>query len=274
MSYLIFILLALLITIFFIVYNEIQKKYIDFVLQNSIYLKKLKEINCNYKFFNHINFDQSHTYDNKKFYCDISCLDFLIYQLQFISTKVIDQINKEKQNDLLYTQYLNDIATLTETGKFLIDIGKLKYKRVVATEKKLIKQTTYAKPHTDFYIVVTLYCSQRNGRIYDKKNAIYYADDILALVRRLRNRNGHFYKDREIWDSICRVERGKVSNKMRFSIYKRDGYRCRKCGVSKRHAQLEIDHIIPIAKGGKSTYNNLQTLCHRCNVEKGDKIDY
>ncbi|MBO5772449.1 MAG: HNH endonuclease, partial [Clostridia bacterium] len=25
-------------------------------------------------------------------------------------------------------------------------------------------------------------------------------------------------------------------------------------------------------KGGKSTYNNLQTLCHRCNVEKGDNL--
>ncbi|MBQ8339081.1 MAG: HNH endonuclease [Clostridia bacterium] len=59
---------------------------------------------------------------------------------------------------------------------------------------------------------------------------------------------------------------------MRFSIYQRDGYRCRKCGVSGRHAQLEVDHIIPIAKGGKSTYNNLQTLCHKCNVEKGDNL--
>lgn len=37
---------------------------------------------------------------------------------------------------------------------------------------------------------------------------------------------------------------------------------------------LEIDHIIPIAKGGKSTYDNLQTLCHRYNIKKGDKLDY
>ena len=40
-----------------------------------------------------------------------------------------------------------------------------------------------------------------------------------------------------------------------------------------RTNDLEVDHIIPISKGGKSTYDNLQTLCHRCNVRKGAKIE-
>lgn len=274
MPFLILLLLTLTITIFFIVRNVIQKKYTDFVLQNSIYLKKLQEINCKYKFFSHIDFNQSRTYDNENFYRDIACLDYLIYQLQFISTKVIDQINKEEQNNILYAEYQKEVIALTEAGKFLIDIGKLKYDKLVATEKRLINQTICAKTNTNFYINVTLYCSQINGHIYAKKSEIYYADDILALIKRLRNRNGTFYNDREIWNSICRVERGKVSNKMRFSIYQRDGYRCRKCGVSQRYTQLEVDHIIPIAKGGKSTYNNLQTLCHKCNAKKGDNLYY
>lgn len=179
MPFLIFLFLSLIITIFFIVRNLIQKKYTVFVLQNSIYLKKLQEINCKYKFFSHIDFNQSHTYDNENFYCDITCLDYLIYQLRFISTKVIDQINKEKQNNRLYTEYQKEVVAL-EVGKFLIDIGKLKYDKLVAIEKRLINQTIFAKPHTNFYIAVTLFCSQINGRIYAKKNEIYYADDILA----------------------------------------------------------------------------------------------
>ena len=97
------------------------------------------------------------------------------------------------------------------------------------------------------------------------------SEGILLLISRINNKNGTFYNDRGIWDAICRVERGKVSNKMRFSIYSRDGYRCCKCGRSQRWTDLEIDHIKPIAKGGKSTYDNLQTLCRRCNKEKGDK---
>lgn len=272
MPFLIF--LPLVIAIFFIVRSIIQKKYTNFVLQNSISIKNLQEINSKYKFFNHIDFNQSHTYDNENFFYDISCLDYLIYQLQFISTKVADQINKEKQNGKLYTEYQKEVATLTDIGKFLIDTGKFKHKKLVATEKRLINKTIYSKPHTDFRIDVTLYRSNINGRICAVKNQTFTADYILTLIKRLRNRNGTFYNDREIWDSICRVERGKVTNKIRFSIYQRDGYRCRKCGVSQRYAPLEVDHIIPIAKGGKSTYNNLQTLCHRCNIEKGDNLYY
>lgn len=126
-------------------------------------------------------------------------------------------------------------------------------------------------PATQFDITVTLYRSAINGRIYDSKAQNFSVEEIFPFINRLNNKNGTFYNDRSIWDSLCRVERGKVSNKMRFSIYERDGYRCRRCGVSDQYATLEIDHIIPISKGGKSTYENLQTLCHKCNYEKGNR---
>ena len=35
---------------------------------------------------------------------------------------------------------------------------------------------------------------------------------------------------------------------------------------------LEIDHILPVSKGGLTTEDNLQTLCWRCNRSKGAKI--
>ena len=35
---------------------------------------------------------------------------------------------------------------------------------------------------------------------------------------------------------------------------------------------LEIDHIIPVAKGGETVEDNLQTLCWKCNRAKSDKI--
>lgn len=58
-----------------------QKKYNDFVLQNSIRLKQLEDINSCYNFYPDINFDQTHKYDNETFYNEISCQDYLIYQL-------------------------------------------------------------------------------------------------------------------------------------------------------------------------------------------------
>ena len=37
---------------------------------------------------------------------------------------------------------------------------------------------------------------------------------------------------------------------------------------------LHIDHIIPVAKGGKTVPSNLQVLCSKCNGNKGTKTTY
>ncbi|MDE7163840.1 MAG: HNH endonuclease [Clostridiales bacterium] len=250
-----------------------QRKYDNFILKNSLCLKQLREINNRYEFNSNISFDQYHTYDNEKFYDTISCEDYLIYQLQYISKKVVVQIKKISENKQSYSNYLSEVKTISDFGKFQSPIKYLNLEKLITKEKQFLRKNLLQKPITQFTLTITLYCSTINGCIYDKKTAIFDDSDIFALVKRLNNKNGTFYNDREIWNSLCRVERGKVSNKMRFSIYERDGYRCCKCGISERYADLEIDHIIPISKGGKSTYDNLQTLCHRCNVEKGNSIN-
>ena len=111
-----------------------------------------------------------------------------------------------------------------------------------------------------------------NGNVVDRKSDVFYSGEISKIIDRLNWKKGNRFLDNEIWASLCRVERGKVTNKMRFYIYNRDGYRCCKC--HRKTNDLEIDHIWPIAKGGKTTLDNLQTLCHRCNARKGDSVDY
>lgn len=259
------------IAIFYIGYLT-QKKYNDFILKNSLCLKRLNEINSRYNFYPFISFDQYHTYDNENFYNAIYCKDYLIYQLQYIKQEICKQIDKMAINKQLYSKYTGEIQAITQFGQFQVSTGKLKTDKLLKLEKRLIETKTYHAPSRQFTLKVTLYCSKINGQVYRQKSEIFFADDILALMKRLNNKSGRYFYDREIWDAICRVERGKVSNRMRFSIYARDGYRCRNCGVSNRYAQLEIDHIIPISKGGKTTYDNLQTLCHRCNVKKGDSL--
>lgn len=256
----------------FIICYLTQKKYDNFVLKNSICLKQLKELNSRYNFYPYISFDQNYTYDNEKFYDTISCTDYLIYQLQFIRKDILSQIEKANSNKQQYSRYINEVENITQFGQFQVTIGKLNIDKLINREKRLVEKQTLRAPYTQFSLTVTLFCSKINGQIYGKKEDNFSAADILTLVKRLNNKRGNFYNDRGIWDALCRVERGKVSNKMRFSIYARDGYRCRKCGISNRYVQLEIDHIMPIAKGGKTTYDNLQTLCHRCNVEKGDNL--
>ena len=127
------------------------------------------------------------------------------------------------------------------------------------------------KPTILFSIKVRLILTNINGEYRHSKSDEFVPKEIKDIIFKINQRNGSFYLNNDIWKSICRVERGKVSNKMRFAVYERDHYRCRKCG--RKTNDLEVDHIIPIAKGGKSTFDNLQTLCHRCNYEKGAKIE-
>lgn len=54
----------------------------------------------------------------------------------------------------------------------------------------------------------------------------------------------------------------------RQNVFKRDNFKCQYC---ERKDQLTLDHVIPKAKGGKSTWENLITACNRCNARKGDQ---
>ena len=65
-----------------------------------------------------------------------------------------------------------------------------------------------------------------------------------------------------------RYGRQPIPRKLRHEVFKRDGYRCRECGASKDETSLEIDHILPVAKGGTNDIGNLQTLCRECNRMK------
>lgn len=69
---------------------------------------------------------------------------------------------------------------------------------------------------------------------------------------------------------IQRRDRG-VSKKLRFEVFKRDEFTCQYCGAQPPGSVLECDHIEPLAKGGKTTADNLITACEACNRGKGDR---
>ena len=52
------------------------------------------------------------------------------------------------------------------------------------------------------------------------------------------------------------------------NVMVRDRFKCLYCGSDK---QLTIDHIIPVSRGGKSTFENCVTSCKDCNNKKNDR---
>lgn len=73
----------------------------------------------------------------------------------------------------------------------------------------------------------------------------------------------------------AKAQRSLMTKKLREFIKRRDNYTCQNCYASVAQQNLlllEVDHIIPISKGGLSTKDNLQTLCWKCNRTKSNKI--
>lgn len=76
--------------------------------------------------------------------------------------------------------------------------------------------------------------------------------------------------------STKRRTRREISERQRFRILVRDGFRCRACGASplkQPGIDLHVDHIVPWSKGGETTDDNLETKCKRCNLGKGSAFD-
>lgn len=65
-------------------------------------------------------------------------------------------------------------------------------------------------------------------------------------------------------------------------LIQRDGSKCYLCGKETNFSDDRwgwygpnyptIDHVIPLSKGGKHSWNNVKVCCGRCNAEKGCKI--
>jgi 5-methylcytosine-specific restriction endonuclease McrA len=103
---------------------------------------------------------------------------------------------------------------------------------------------------------------------------------------------GAWIRWREKWCAGCRLQnkraaraarkafkRGATVERFRdVEVLERDGWRCQICGVAtpKRlrgtfgPTAPEVDHIVPLARGGAHSRANTQCACRRCNLAKSD----
>lgn len=67
-------------------------------------------------------------------------------------------------------------------------------------------------------------------------------------------------------------KRKPIPPKLRFRILARDNFTCQYCGNRPSHSKLQVDHIIPVSKGGVNEEWNYVTSCTVCNIGKGDNL--
>jgi hypothetical protein len=115
---------------------------------------------------------------------------------------------------------------------------------------------------TDASIVCKVsYTTLKGTKNYSAQRRI----EMSAIFSRIKMQN-------EAEQSIT-YQRSLMTSSKRYDIMKRDNFRCKLCGRNADEGvKLEVDHIIPVSKGGKSVDSNLRTLCRECNQGKKAKL--
>lgn len=108
---------------------------------------------------------------------------------------------------------------------------------------------------------IEIFATQKRGTgRYYLRDAEYVAAVGKTLVRMAK---------RQLVGRPGTIDTAAVPQHVKNAVYQRDGGRCRECGAG---SYLEFDHIIPRSRGGATSVNNLQLLCRRCNLRKGNRL--
>lgn len=91
-----------------------------------------------------------------------------------------------------------------------------------------------------------------------------------CLIKTFRDGRCQKHQTRKPWQNVSARNQSRPSNwpSIRAQVLARDGFACQICGA---RSELEVDHIIPVARGGSWELNNLWTLdadCHSAKTRK------
>lgn len=165
----------------------------------------------------------------------------------------------------IFEDYIEDV----EYNKQLFRQYEKEYNQLItysknSVEKSLCEQFK-ARPLLEISYTVELYYRYYNE--YRSNTYKYEVIDIQKAIVEARRIN--------LSKVVAKRERAIMSDTLRFQILRRDNFTCQICGKqAKDGVELEVDHIVPISKGGKTVPDNLQTLCRRCNRGKRDSMMY
>lgn len=255
---------------FFVLFIR-EQKINDKVMTNSQRIKDLLALNQEIQFHDiSRNFNVSKHYDNKTNYNKIEPAYLMTGELRANIAYFSDYVARVKENRNKLFVYNEKIKELLQR-EYTVDYVALELseKTYLRREKKLFDKQVLL-PVVDCAFRVTMTYSSPKGKVNLSKNGVFKFDDMFVCLESVSRAR----LDKATYSRLAAVERGEVSDSLRYDILNRDNFTCVICGASsKQGARLHVDHIIPIAKGGKSVPGNLRTLCERCNIGKSDKIE-
>ncbi len=58
----------------------------------------------------------------------------------------------------------------------------------------------------------------------------------------------------------------------RLNVFARDRFKCQYCNTKFPPKELTFDHVLPLSRGGNTSWHNIVTACRRCNTKKGNRL--
>lgn len=267
------IVLILPILIVVIIYILIKKKkqrkienYDKLVTENSEKIDNLIKINKKYE-FKEIS-KKTHTIPeqeySRKSLDRVTGEEIIKYHIENNIENIRTDIENAIDNLSIFAEYKKEIDELSKSKSYnKTSLPDDKYEKI---EKRVFNQLCYQKK--DIVIKVNLHAFYKSygGNVSESRYGVRYFEQLLVTYNE--------WKDGNKYSETIRQERKIMNNDIRYNVLKRDNFTCQLCGITaKDGAKLEVDHIIPVSKGGKTIMSNLQTLCDRCNKGKSNKTD-
>ncbi|HAN21928.1 MAG: hypothetical protein DKM50_05180 [Candidatus Margulisiibacteriota bacterium] len=255
----------------------------------------IEELKCSYVNIKSYDYGESHLYDNSnynfkrkewskdfksnlKHNCSATvCKNASTQPFKYLCKYFDIEINEETLSN--FESVLNDFAA-AEQGKILLQNERDLILNNISnsipiliysfSKNKLIKKLGLeAIDLSDLYFpIYTFQYVSPGGNSSSKCDIKLNIENLDKFIKHLHD----LVKFRKSIEG----QRALMTSNLREIIKIRDNYTCKKCGLSindEKNLLLEIDHIVPLAKGGITSENNLQTLCWKCNRSKGSKVE-
>ena len=227
--------------------------------------------------FTRPNFNKIHNNTTNEYYCSLSvCRNAQTQPFKYLCKYFSIPVNEQTLNK--FEKVLNDFSAAEEGKRILLaEINDIKtnYKKYIPITIRmfrmgyLLKQlgyTTIQETNTHYPNYSFIYISAGgNSKL---------TCDITLDIDNLERFTSYLFSRIQLTKSTM-YQRTLMTKQLREHIKARDNYTCQNCGISVQdepHLLLEIDHIIPISKNGKTSIDNLQTLCWKCNRQKSNKL--
>ena len=187
---------------------------------------------------------------------------YICNQKTIFAQKINGEVTRANRRNEDEKEKIEKSKLFKKRKEHYLAILKTEYKRIPSNfltfefSRRRTKYTQYNYVKSSYQVYITEYL------------LTFSFDDIKKIYFNLKNIN--FETSLKSYHS--KSQRKLLTKNLRQKIIERDNYTCQICGkYMPDEVGLQIDHIIPVSKGGKTVESNLRVLCSKCNLRKKDK---